>query len=253
MNKLLAVVIFLAPLSVSADLKEKYKQQQGLQSEIATPSISRGMRAIQADIKTTWDAIRKEGVFYVIMPGELGEVSRYGQTTIRRSQNFSLINGRRVAYKDLMRDMLVVAEANGNVFMPLSKSFSGKERTSIWKGQQFQCSRWVNYAAPSPLAKVGSDGFASFKADYRYRLEIPTKKYNKVEFEVNFKTKECYAARGGGKVQQCHVVSFKDFTTETKNRHTNVNARNWTNAIYKGLYLRDKNLEYCSTSGGAGS
>lgn len=247
MNKTLAILPLLLALNASADLKDKYKQQQ--ESGNSASIISEGMRLMQNDVNTTWRAIRKNGDFYIIMPGELGKVRRYGGVTARDSRNFSIYDGSRLVYKKNMRDMLVVVAVGDNVFMPLLGSGNFGRREGIWKGRRFQCTKGIRYATPAPLAKIGEDGFAAFQAHYESTLKIPKKNRKRLDFEVNFQTKECYSAKSSNSqqsVRKCHVVSFKDFTTDTLNRTTNINATDWTKRIFRGLYLRDKNLEYCA-------
>ena len=146
MNKIL-ITSALFTLNANADLRDTYTQQQ--ESGNSGPSVSEGMRAIQSDINATWDAIKENGTFFVIMRGELGKPYRYGQSVTQESQNFRIINGTRIAYKQLMQDMLAVAVVGDNVLMPLAPGYGGRY-DGIWKGQRFECKK-VSVTPPRPL------------------------------------------------------------------------------------------------------
>jgi len=237
---ILIFVLSIASANSIASLKDKYKEQQKPKKVV----IPQEVLDIRDDINNTWNAIRKEGVFYFLMDAKEGSYYSDSQKkTVYYYPNFSKGFDGTIYYKDRLKDFFPLFVVDNKIFIPLITSV-GKSGTS-WKGKTIRCEKAVSFSRPAPVGEIDNDGIASFKMQYLKYKDIPEELSTKQEFEVNFDTKECYAA--GGKyvqpVNKCHIASSNALISG--NKRPSANLRDLVRRIQTRLYLQKKNLETC--------
>ena len=225
---ILIFVLSIASANSIASLKDKYKEQQKPKKIV----IPQEVLDIRDDINNTWNAIRKEGVFYFLMDGNPGT-------------NFRIYNNGRLSYNDRLEDFFPLFVVDNKIFIPLITSF-GKSGTS-WKGKTISCKKAVSFSRPAPVGEIDNDGIASFKMQYLKSQKIPEELSTKQEFEVNFDTKECYATYKYGKksVHKCHIANSNEIRLNPSFNSPADALENTIRGIQKRLYLQKKNLETC--------
>ena len=237
---ILIFVLSIASTNSIASLKDKYKEQQKPKKVV----IPQEVLDIRDDINNTWNAIRKEGVFYFLMDGSLGNKYYYDNNKrwSQSSPNFSIYNDGRFLYNDSLKDFFPLFVVDNKIFIPLITSV-GKSGTS-WKGKTISCKKAVIFSRPAPVGEIDNDGIASFKMKYLKYKDIPKELSTKQEFEVNFDTKECYATGKYVKpVHKCHIASSNELISG--NKRPSSNLRDLVRRIQTRLYLQKKNLETC--------
>ena len=237
---ILIFVLTIASANSIASLKDKYKEQQKPKKVV----IPQEVLDIRDDINNTWNAIRKEGALYFLMDAK--ESSYYSDSqkkTVYYYPNFRKRFDGTIDYNDSLKDFFSLFVVDNKIFIPLITSV-GKSGTS-WKGKTISCKKAVSFSRPAPVGEIDNDGIASFKMQYLKYRDIPEKLSTKQEFEVNFDTKECYAA--GGKyvqpVNKCHIASSNELISGNKRRSSNL--RDLVKRVQSGLYLQKRNLETC--------
>jgi len=236
---ILIFVLTIASANSIASLKDKYKEQQKPKKVV----ISQEVLDIRDDINNTWNAIRKEGVFYFLMDAKEGSYYSDSQKkTVYYYPNFSKGFDGTIYYKDSLKDFFPLFVVDNKIFIPLITSV-GESGTS-WKGKTISCKKAVSFARPAPVGEIDNDGIASFKMQYLKYKDIPEELSTKQEFEVNFDTKECYATGKYVKpVHKCHIASSNELISG--NKRPSSNLRDLVRRIQTRLYLQKKNLETC--------
>jgi len=236
---ILIFVLSIASANSIASLKDKYKEQQKPKKVV----IPQEVLDIRDDINNTWNAIRKEGVFYFLMDAKEGSYYSDSQKkTVYYYPNFSKGFDGTIYYKDRLEDFFPLFVVDNKIFIPLITSV-GKSGTS-WKGKTISCKKAVIFSRPAPVGEIDNDGIASFKMQYLKYRDIPEKLSTKQEFEVNFDTKECYATGKYVKpVHKCHIASSNALISG--NKRPSANLRDLVRRIQTRLYLQKKNLETC--------
>jgi hypothetical protein len=237
---ILIFVLSIASANSIASLKDKYKEQQKPKKVV----IPQEVLDIRDDINNTWNAIRKEGVFYFLMDGSLAKKYYYGNKRWSQSSpNFTIYSDGRLLYKDSLKDVFPLYLVDNKIFIPLTTSI--RKSGTPWKGKTIRCEKAVSFSRPAPVGEIDNDGIARFKMKYlRHSSEIPRVLSKKQEFEVNFDTKECYATGKYVKpVHKCHIANKNELISG--NKRSSSNLRDHINGIHKRLYLSKKNLETC--------
>ena len=236
---ILIFVLSIASANSIASLKDKYKEQQKPKKIV----IPQEVLDIRDDINNTWNAIRKEGVFYFLMDAKEGSYYSDSQKkTVYYYPNFSKGFDGTIYYKDSLKDFFPLFVVDNKIFIPLITSV-GKSGTS-WKGKTISCKKAVSFSRPAPVGEIDNDGIASFKMQYLKYKDIPEELSTKQEFEVNFDTKECYATGKYVKpVHKCHIASSNELISG--NKRPSSNLRDLVRRIQTRLYLQKKNLETC--------
>ena len=236
---ILIFVLSIASANSIASLKDKYKEQQKPKKVV----IPQEVLDIRDDINNTWNAIRKEGVFYFLMDAKEGSYYSDSQKkTVYYYPNFSKGFDGTIYYKDRLEDFFPLFVVDNKIFIPLRTSFM-KSGTS-WKGKTISCKKSVSFSRPAPVGEIDNDGIASFKMQYLKYKDIPEELSTKQEFEVNFDTKECYATGKYVKpVHKCHIASSNELISG--NKRPSANLRDLLRRIQTRLYLQKKNLETC--------
>ena len=237
---ILIFVLTIASANSIASLKDKYKEQQKPKKVV----IPQEVLDIRDDINNTWNAIRKEGVFYFLMDAKEGSYYSDSQKkTVYYYPNFrKRFDGTISSYNDRLEDFFPLFVVDNKIFIPLITSV-GKSGTS-WKGKTISCKKAVFFSRPAPVGEIDNDGIASFKMQYLKYKDIPEKLSTKQEFEVNFDTKECYATGKYVKpVHKCHIASSNELISG--NKRPSSNLRDLVRRIQTRLYLQKKNLETC--------
>jgi len=236
---ILTFVLTIASANSIASLKDKYKEQQ-MPKKIVIPQE---VLDIRDDINNTWNAIRKEGVFYFLMDAKEGSYYSDSQKkTVYYYPNFSKGFDGTIYYKDSLKDFFPLFVVDNKIFIPLITSV-GKSGTS-WKGKTISCKKAVSFSRPAPVGEIDNDGIASFKMQYHRRGYIQEVLPTSQEFEVNFDTKECYATGKYVKpVHKCHIASSNELISG--NKRPSSNLRDLVRRIQTRLYLQKKNLETC--------
>ena len=214
----LSLSLLLSSAHINASLKDNFKEQKKPKKIV----ISQEVLDIRDDINKTWNAIRKEGNFYYLMNAK------------NKVRPMYKTRPGIVYYKEHLSDLFPFALVDNKVFVPISTNVG--ESGIYWKGKKLSCDKSVNFARPAPVGKINKDSIVNFKMRYNWSSrDIPRALSSGQDFEVNFDTKECFATYLGSKsVHQCHIVTFSE-----------LNRKNTTNSIYRGLYLNKKNLETC--------
>ena len=236
------ILIFLLTIASAnsiASLKDKYKEQQKPKKVV----IPQEVLDIRDDINNTWNAIRKEGVFYFLMDAKEGSYYSDSQKkTVYYYPNFRKRFDGTIDYNDSLKDFFPLFVVDNKIFIPLITSV-GKSGTS-WKGKTISCKKAVIFSRPAPVGEIDNDGIASFKMQYLKYKDIPEELSTKQEFEVNFDTKECYATGKYVKpVHKCHIASSNALISG--NKRPSANLRDLVRRIQTRLYLQKKNLETC--------
>lgn len=199
-----------------ASLKDQFEQQ----NKPKTPKIDPNVKSIQEDINRSWSSLRDQGEFYFIMDS----------SNIRRP-------GYREVYSSPLKRLLPVLVVDDVVIGPVLY----KKQNFTWRGKEVSCRRGKWWSRPVELGRAGDNGVVTFRSAFP-RLAgqpIPFGKSN-IDFEVNFKSGECYFLGGRySDVRQCLIRSFKQF----KSSDNVGNRREMVDKLYLGM--NDRGLEDC--------
>lgn len=181
----------------TTSLRDQFNAQQ--QPKVAT--YPEGFMSAIDDMRSTWQNITRDAQHFLII-----------KKPPRRT-----LDGMGLIYDHEFesRKLFSVFVLDDLVFEPVYGSINTRDNNFIWKGASYQCTSncFKCYTLPNPLGRIQTDGFATFDSAFlrdEAAIREAGDRWTLQEFEVNFKTRECFT-KTRGRVERCHVVTFDEY------------------------------------------